>query len=109
MDTNIQLENLGIVLERQDNQGKEIEGLKGEVSKLKEDLQNIKVQQVKDSERIVTLFNAFDEIKDYIKEINEKIDTKKDSFKDAMTKLAMELIRYGILGGILFYFFVYSS
>lgn len=94
---------LGVYTERQEHQGKEIDNLKVEVSKLKDAMQDIKLQQIKDNEKIVTLFGVFNEIKDSIKEINEKIDNKKDTFKEATFRFAIEMTKYGIMGGLGYY------
>jgi hypothetical protein len=66
----------------------------------------MKVQQIKDGERIITLYNVVGEIKDYIKTINEKLDKqneKPDSFKDAAFRLFEKIVEYAILGGLFYW------
>lgn len=73
----------GVFEEKLNSNISKVNNLEHEVTKLKEDIQDIKLRQVKDSEKIITLFNTIETISENtkattasIKQINEKMDTK---------------------------------
>jgi predicted nucleic acid-binding Zn-ribbon protein len=94
----------GACAEKMTNAEKEIDSLKKEIANIKDEQQKIQIQQIRDSEKTLTLYNVVGEIKDSLKKIEEKIDGKKDTFKDTMFKFALEILKYATIGGLLIYF-----
>ena len=96
----------GQCIERVNNACKDIEDLKCENTQLKKDIQNMKIEQIKDSERVINLYNVVGEIKAIIKEISDKLDAqakKPDSIKEIAFEFFKEALKYALVAGIVFY------
>lgn len=96
----------GKCTERINNVCKDIEDLKAENTKMKDEIQNMRMEQIKDSERVINLYNVVGEIKAIIKEISDKLDAqakKPDTFKEVAFDIFKEGLKYAIFGGLVYW------
>jgi uncharacterized coiled-coil DUF342 family protein len=92
-------------MERISQHTKSMSQLEDEVGRMKEKVNDIRLEQIQDRERIKSLYDMLNEIKNSLRDIAQKLESgnkKEDLFKETMVKFAVNILQYGVLGGFLY-------
>lgn len=96
------LKSQELLIQRIESQERVSGQLEHKILKLEERVQDIMYSQVEAAERIKNLYEAISEIRLTLREIAKKLE-KPDLFKSTMFNFAIQLLQWGIIGGLLYY------